>query len=72
MVLLKVPHLSAATQKVITKFFELYEEPYRITRTIGKNAFEISTIHNSIVKGIYNRFNLRKYNAMPDFSVNPN
>ena len=62
LVLLRVPHLSNARQKVISKFFHLYEGPFRIVRVVGENAFELVHPDNpDCVKGVYNRLNLRKY-----------
>ena len=70
LVLLKVPDLSNASQKVISKFFNIYEGPYKITRLIGKNAFEITNPSMpTVIKGVYNRFNLRKYHVVPNFSL---
>ena len=62
MVLLRVPHLSNASQKVISKFFQIYEGPFRIGRVVGENAFELADPDDADrIKGVYNRLNLRKY-----------
>ncbi|KAJ8676949.1 hypothetical protein QAD02_012736 [Eretmocerus hayati] len=64
LVLLWVPHVSKADEKQISKFFELYEGPYRIARCIGENAFEIvEDSKNAIAKGVYDRMSLRPYHA---------
>ena len=56
LVLLRVPHLSNASQKVISKFFHLYEGSFRIVRVVGENAFELVHSDNpDCVKGVYNR-----------------
>lgn len=61
-VLLRVPHLSDAMQKQISKFFHVFEGPYKISEKIGENAYRlVSPEDENIVKGVYNRFNLRKY-----------
>lgn len=62
LVLLRVPHLSDASQSVIYKFFHLFEGPYRIQDIINQNAFVL--VHpddNDRIKGTYNRIHLRKY-----------
>ena len=60
-VLLRVRHLSNALDKTTKKFFHLYEGPYTISKSIGKNAYGLmdSTLGNEI--GTYNKMNLRKY-----------
>lgn len=61
-VLLRVPHLSDALQKQISKFFHIYEGPYKIARKVGENAYHLVMVDDeTIEKGTYNRFNLRKY-----------
>lgn len=62
LVLLRVRHLSNALDKVIKKFFHLFEGPYRIQRRIGENAFLLVDKDNHDKEiGVYNRLNLRKY-----------
>lgn len=62
LVMLRVRHLSNAIDKVTHKFFHLYEGPYKISKVIGENAFELISPENpSEIKGTYNRLNLRKY-----------
>lgn len=62
LVLLRVPHLSSNTDRVIHKFFHLFEGPFKIIDAKGNNAFIIADPENpSKVKGTYNRTNLRKY-----------
>lgn len=62
LVLLRVKHLSHALDRVIGKFFRLFEGPYKIIRKIGENAFALVNPKNEQVEiGIYNRLNLRKY-----------
>lgn len=66
-VLLRVPHLSDAMQKEISKFFHIYEGPYKIASKIGENAYRLVSVEDeSIEKGTYNRFNLRKYWRSPN------
>ena len=62
LVLLRVPHLSNASQKQIYKFFHIYECPYKIVRKGGNNAYELSEKDDvNMIKGVYNRLNIRKY-----------
>lgn len=66
-VLVRVKHLSNAIDKVVGKFFHLFEGPYKIVRSVGKNAFAVADLKNEqIEKGIYNRCNLRKYNSIKE------
>lgn len=61
-VLLRVRHLSNALDKVIKKFFHLFEGPYEITQRIGENAFILADPKDGMREvGTYNRLNLRKY-----------
>lgn len=39
LVLLRVPHLSDASQRVKHKFFHLYEGPFRIVKVLNQNAY---------------------------------
>ena len=67
LVLLRVPHLSDAAQGMIHKFFDLFEGPFKISRVCGSNAFELVTLdENARVKGVFNRYNLRKYHQPAD------
>lgn len=62
LVLLRVPHLSDASQRVTQKFFYLFEGPYRIVRILNRNAFVlVDPDENGRVKGTYNRVHLRQY-----------
>lgn len=62
LVLLKVPLPFNASDRVTHKFFHIYQGPYKIIRTIGKNAFVLCNPENeNDIKGTYNRINLRKY-----------
>lgn len=62
LVLLRVPHLSNANDRVVAKFFHLYEGPFRILQTRGTNAFLLGYLDNDKgVKGTFNRLSLRKY-----------
>lgn len=63
LVLLRVRHLSNAFDKVIKKFFHLFEGPYRIKKRVGENAFVLVDANDNDKEiGTYNRLNLRKYN----------
>ena len=67
LVLLRVPHVSDASKKQCSKFFHLYEGPYRIVRKVGQNAFVLSEPDNSnCIKGTYNRSNLRPYYTLQE------
>ena len=62
LVLLRVPHLSNAIQKQTHKFFRIYEGPFKIVSNSGPNAFVLSLVNDeNIIKGTYNRLNLRRY-----------
>ena len=62
LVLLRVPHLSNAMQNQINKLFHVYEGPYKIARTAGSNAFELSIPEDiNQIKGVYNRLNRKRY-----------
>lgn len=62
LVLIRVPHLSNQSDKVIHKFFHLYEGPYKIGRIISNNAFVLSDVDTEVeLRGTYNRNCLRPY-----------
>ena len=62
LVLIRAPHLSNAVQKQTHKFFHIYEGPFKIVRIAGPNAFVLSLVNDEkIIKGTYNRLNLRRY-----------
>lgn len=64
LVLLKVPHQSNKDDGKISKFFYLYFGPYRINRIFGANACELVAMDPPhLVKGIYNRADLRLYHS---------
>ena len=67
LVLLKSHHQSSAENKVIKKFFLLYDGPFRVERKVGPNAYEITTtgpIQSRIIKGTFNVTNLRPYSVV--------
>ena len=62
LVLVSVPHLSNADDRTVSKFFHIFQGPYRISKSFDNNAFELVDRESpSIVKGIYNCANLRRY-----------
>lgn len=62
LVLVQVPHLSNAIDKFTKKFFHLYEGPYRVSKTIGDNAYVlVEVLDPDRIKGTYNRLSLRRY-----------
>ena len=62
--LLRVPFQSNAQDRVTSKFFHLFQGPYRIGRVIGKNAFLLVDPQDPTrVKNVYNRCNLKKYKS---------
>jgi len=62
LVLLRTPHLSKAIDKEISKFFDLYEGPYKINKMLSDKVCQISDIRNKDrIIGIYNRALLKKY-----------
>lgn len=68
LVLLRVPHISDASQGVTHKFFYIYEGPFRIERILNENACVLVDPENSEnVKGTYNRLHLRKYCRAAEF-----
>ena len=67
LVLIRVPHLSNAIQKQTLKFFHVYEGPFEIVRNVGENAFVVRLPDDeTVIKGTYKRFNLRKYYSDSD------
>lgn len=70
LVLLRVPHLSNASQSQIHKFFHVYEGPYRIVKIVGSNAYELGLPDDAEqIKGTFNRFNLKRYYASASVSA---
>ena len=64
LVLLRVPFQSRASDRVTSKFFHLYQGPYRIGKVVGNNAFLlVDPSDPTIVKNVYNRCSLRRYNS---------
>lgn len=62
LVLARVPHLSDKSERLISKFFHLYEGPFRIAKRIGNNAFELVELTEAPrTPKIVNRFHLKKY-----------
>jgi transposase InsO family protein len=62
LVLIRVPIQSSALDRVTQKFFHLFQGPYRITKIIGNNAYQLSEKDDPFkIKGTYNRANLRPY-----------
>ena len=60
--MLRTRHLSNALDKVIKKFFHLFEGPYEIIRQVGENVFVLADPKDNMRElGTYNRLNLRKY-----------
>lgn len=61
LVLLRVPHLADATERVTHKFFHLYQGPFKIMKILNKNAFVlVEPTNEMMIKGTYNRIHLRQ------------
>lgn len=63
LVLLKTNPTSKAVDGVTQKFHLVYDGPYRITKIVRENVYEISYLHNGVKKGTYNTHNLRPYHS---------
>lgn len=64
LVLARVPHLSDKSERLIYKFFHLYEGPFRIDKCLGNNAFVLVDMSDSSkIRGTFNRFHLKKYHT---------
>lgn len=61
LVLVKTDHQSSASNKTIKKFFLLYKGPFKITKQIGNNAYQLENVITHKIEGSYNIVNLRKY-----------
>lgn len=62
LILLKVLHISNKEKKEVHKFWHVYYGPYKITREMKNNAFELSEIDDKTRrKGTYNQKDLKKY-----------
>lgn len=60
-VLIRAQQSSDATQKIISKFCELFEGPYSITRRIGQSTYELSDVETGKVRGVFNTRVLKRY-----------
>lgn len=62
LVLVSEPKQSDALKRVKRKLFHLYYGPFRISRDLKNNAYELVDMTDpSTIKGIYNLSNLKKY-----------
>ena len=72
LVLLRVPFQSRASDRVTSKFFHLYQGPYRIGKVVGNNALLlVDPSDPTIVKNVYNRCSLKKYKSPVSHAVSP-
>lgn len=64
LVMLRVPQMSNALDKVTKKFFHLYQGPYEISKIVAKNAYQLRDRNdkNKII-GTYNQLSLKPYNS---------
>ncbi|KAF4530556.1 hypothetical protein B566_EDAN018280 [Ephemera danica] len=62
LVLVRSHRLSSAINKEISKFFFIFEGPFKIEKILGPNAYLISDPKTGVVKGSQNVQNLRPYN----------
>lgn len=61
LVLVRAHRLSNATDKKISKFFLLYEGPYRISSIKSHNAYTLLNPDDNVLIGTYNVIHLKKY-----------
>nr|CAI5852094.1 unnamed protein product [Callosobruchus analis] len=62
-VMIRTHPLSSAEDSKIKKLFLLYEGPFKISRRVGANAYEVIDFEGK-VKGFYNVFNLKPYKRL--------
>lgn len=60
MVLVRIPHISQPTEGKFHKFFHLFKGPYKISRVIAPNAFELQKEDKRLV-GVFNAAHLKPF-----------
>jgi len=60
-VLIRSHRLSSMTERVIQKFFLLFEGPYIIVEIKTQNAYTVEDPKTKIIRGTFNVIHLRKY-----------
>lgn len=65
-VLLKQEHQSDAADKVIKKFFLLYDGPFKVVKSVAPNAYRLADPVSGKETGTYNVTNLRPYKRTTD------
>lgn len=63
LVLVRTHKLSNTIDKKISKFFILYEGPYKISSVKSHNAYTLVDPHENVPKGTHNIVNLKKYHT---------
>jgi hypothetical protein len=61
LVLVKSHRLSSADNKQISKFFKIYEGPYRVVKVVGPNAYLLATVDSNQITSTQNVNNLKPY-----------
>jgi hypothetical protein len=61
LVLVRSHHFSSAANKEMSKFFHVFEGPFRVMKITGPNAYLIGTVIDGISKGTQNIKNLKPY-----------
>ena len=60
-VLIKNRQLPSSIEGIARKLLLLYTGPYLVTQVKGNNTYEIKSINNNKIKGVYNQSEMKKY-----------
>ena len=60
-VLIKSRQLPSSIEGIARKLLLLYIGPYLVTQVKGNNTYEIKSINNNKIKGVYNQAEIKIY-----------
>ena len=57
----KRQQLPSSIEGIARKLLLLYTGPYLVTQVKGNNTYEIKSVNNNKIKGVYNQAEIKKY-----------
>lgn len=63
LVMVKACRTSDALTKVIAKFCDIYEGPYQVIRKISEATYQLASVEEQKIRGIFNIRQLKRYHS---------
>jgi hypothetical protein len=71
LVMVRACRTSDAQQKVMSKFCDIYEGPYRVVKKISLSTYQLEHLHRQEMRGIFNTRQLKAYHRASTNEISP-